>query len=147
MKVLNKERVKEVINGRTHSGAARGCWFQESPSLPLAKVLPFNWILHIFPLERAGMLLFDKKGERGRLCKYLLVECAILTGRCFREVHQLPSIDKSIINLPLAYSETHRYDPEILSRPCDSFHESFTDIRSAFDFVTLRLNIKTNSTT
>ena len=67
MKVLNKERVssgvKEVINGRTHPGGARGCWFQESPGLPLAKMLPSNWILHIFPLERAGML---EKEERAK---------------------------------------------------------------------------------
>ena len=84
IKVLNKERVSSgiqvVINGRTLPGTARKCWFQESPGLLLAKMLPFNWILHIFLLERVGMILFDKKEERRRLCTYFLVEYAILTG-------------------------------------------------------------------
>lgn len=56
------------------------------------KMLPsFSKILHIFPLERRRVPLFDKKNTQGRkttnLCKYFLDEYGILKKH-FTEMHR-----------------------------------------------------------
>lgn len=73
----------------------------------------FSKILHIFPLERRRVPLFDKKNTQGRkttnLCKHFLDEYGILKKHTSQKC-TVPLIDKPI-NLPFENTNDVRFDP------------------------------------